>query len=88
MMIASSAADESLEWQNNKSIAIKTAQVTKKVICAVVLGLFDFAVSCPSCGPVLTVSRSFGFDSFQSVQVGQRGDENKNAADGGGYNNQ
>ena len=33
-------------------------------------------------------SRSFGFDSFQSVQIGQRGDENKNAADGGGYNNQ
>ena len=37
MMIAFSAVVELLEWQNNKSIAIKTAQVTKKVICAVVL---------------------------------------------------
>ena len=54
----------------------------------VTVSLFYFAVGCPSCGSVLTVSRSFGFDSFQSVQIGQRGDENKNAADGGGYNNQ
>ena len=54
----------------------------------VTVSLFDFAVGCPSRGPVLTVSRSLGFDSFQSVQVGQRGDKNKNAADGGGYNNQ